>query len=177
MDAKIAEKHEQYAACVLEHQSQLRVYLRSLAVAPDWVDDIAQEALLVAYREWESFDPTRDFGKWVRGIAANIVRNEIRKDARRKRILHTGLSQFLLDRQESLDATPEPARLAAVRQCVEQLPPKSRQMVHGTYRDGYSATELAPRVDMAPAAVRQALVRIRRRLKECIESRLGEEAP
>lgn len=177
MDAKNLIKHEQYAACVREHQSQLRIFLRSLAVDPDWVDDIAQEALLVAYREWESFDPSRDFGKWVRGIAANIVRNEIRKEARRKRILHNGLSQFLIDRQEQLEAESEPARLAAVRQCVDQLPDKSRQVVQGTYRDGYSATELAPRVDMAPAAVRQALVRIRRRLKECVEARLGEESP
>ena len=71
---------------VVEHHVQLRAFVRSLAVDPDWVDDIAQESFLTAYREWKSFDSTRDFGKWLRGIAANIVRNELRKDARRQRI-------------------------------------------------------------------------------------------
>ena len=69
-----------------------------MAVDPDWVDDIAQEAFLIAYREWDSFDQSRDFGKWLRGIAGNLIRNEIRKDARRQRILHTGLTEILLRR-------------------------------------------------------------------------------
>jgi DNA-directed RNA polymerase specialized sigma24 family protein len=49
--------------------------VRSLGVDLDWVDDIAQEAFVTAYRQWESFDLEQDFGKWPRRIAAIVVRN------------------------------------------------------------------------------------------------------
>ena len=48
---------------VLEHHVQVRAFGRSLGVEPEWVDDIAQEAFLTAYRDWKTFDSTRDFGK------------------------------------------------------------------------------------------------------------------
>ena len=76
----------EFESLVVEHHVRVRAFVRSLGVAPDWVDDIAQEAFLTAYREWDSYDTSRDFGKWLRGIAANIVRNEIRKDARVREI-------------------------------------------------------------------------------------------
>jgi len=70
---------------VLEHHVQVRAFGRSLGVEPEWVDDIAQEAFLTAYREWKTFDSTRGFGKWLRVIAANSVRDELGKNARRQR--------------------------------------------------------------------------------------------
>ncbi len=73
---------------VLEHHVQVRAFGRSLGVEPEWVDDIAQEAFLTAYRDWKTFDP-RGFGKWLRGIAANSVRDELGKNARRQRILRS----------------------------------------------------------------------------------------
>ena len=68
---------------VFEHHVQVRAFGRSLGVEPEWVDDIAQEAFLTAYRDWKTFDP-RGFGKWLRGIAANSVRDELGKNARRQ---------------------------------------------------------------------------------------------
>jgi RNA polymerase sigma-70 factor (ECF subfamily) len=56
-----------------------------------------------------------------------------------------------------------------LRDCVEQLAPKSRQLVSGRYDDGWKAPDLAAHLNMTPAAVRQALVRIRLQLKRCIE--------
>ena len=86
MEDDLEISQTQFEALVLQHHVRLRVFVRSLGVDSDWVDDIAQEACLTAFRQWQSFDQTRDFGKWVRGIAANIVRNEVRKDSRRQRI-------------------------------------------------------------------------------------------
>ena len=93
---------------VVEHHVQVRAFVRSLGVDPDWVDDIAQEAFLTAYREWKTFDSTRDFGKWLRGIAANIVRNELRKDARRQRILRSELVELFIERAAVSREHPEP---------------------------------------------------------------------
>jgi RNA polymerase sigma-70 factor (ECF subfamily) len=83
---------------VIEQHVSVRALVRSLGVDADWVDDLAQEVFLTAYGLWSSFEETRDFGRWVRGIAATLFRNEIREDSWRRRILHRELTDILLSR-------------------------------------------------------------------------------
>lgn len=160
-----------FEALVIEHHVRLRAFVRSLGVDPDWVDDLAQEAFLSAYRDWESFDESRDFGRWIRAIALNIVRNEIRKDARRRRILHTELTELLLRRQPEPVEQSEPLAVDAIRACLDELAPASRRVMLGRYRDGETALQLAERLGTTAANVRQMLVRLRRQVKRCVETR------
>lgn len=168
-------KEAEFARLVAEQHQQLRSFVRALGVDADWVDDLAQEAFLVAWREQDSFDQQRDLGKWLRGIARNLVRNELRKQARQQRLLHEGLTQLLVDasQQDSTDAWAQ-CRMPALRDCVEQLPPKSRQLVAGRYGDGWKAPDLADHFGMTAAAVRQALGRIRAQLRSCVDLRAQE---
>ena len=172
MDAASDNRRSAYEALVIEHHVRVRAFVRSVGADPDWVDDIAQEAFLTAYREFDSFDASRDFGKWVRGIAANIVRNEIRKDARRQRILHTELAELLLKRYAATTEQVKPVAIEAVRRCVKELAPKSRQVVRGRYHDGLAAPQLAEQLGLSAANVRQMLVRIRRQIRQCVELKL-----
>ena len=71
-------------------------------------------------------------------------------------------------------ANSEPYRMSALRDCVEQLAPKSRQIVAGRYSDGWKAPDLADHLGMTPGAVRQALMRIREQLEQCIELQMAE---
>ena len=175
MEGHKGEISPEFTQLVAEQHRQLRSFVRTLGVDPEWVDDLAQEVFLVAWRELDSFDPERDIGKWLRGIARNLVRNELRKDQRRKRILHQRLSELLVRSQDDRKATDwEQFRMSALRDCVEQLAPKSRQIVAGRYGDGWKAPDLADHLGMTAAAVRQALMRIRKQLKQCIELQTAE---
>lgn len=161
----------EFTQLVVEQHQQLRSFVRSLGVDPDWVDDIAQETFLVAWRERDSFEQQRDYGKWLRGIARNLIRNELRKQERHKRLLHQGLMKLLLSAAEA-EPAPESwvaSRISTLRDCVEKLAPKSRKLVAGRYGDGWKAPDLADHFGMTPAAVRKALARIRQQLKECID--------
>ena len=169
------KKQRNFEAIVLEHHVRVRAFVRSLGVEPDWVDDIAQEAFMTAYRDWDSFDQSRDFGKWVRSIAANIVRNEIRKHARRQRILHSDLASLLLNRQDTQERN-EPLTIEAVRACLKELSPTSLSVIQGRYRDGLSAPQLADKLNRSAANIRQMLLRIRRQIRQCVELRLVREA-
>jgi RNA polymerase sigma-70 factor, ECF subfamily len=172
MESGNRRHRERFESLVVDHHVQLRAFVRSLAVDPDWVDDVAQETFLTAYREWKSFDNSRDFGKWLRGIAANIVRNELRKDARRQRILHTELAELLLDRQRDDRSETEPISIDTVRDCLEKLTARNRELVRARYRDGDTAERLAERFELSAANVRQLLARARIQIKQCIELRL-----
>lgn len=173
MTKKNNRKRAAFAEFVREHQASLRSFLRVLGVRADSVDDLAQETFLTAYRELESFDEDRDFGKWLRGIARNLVRNETRKSARRCRILDGELTDHLLAEAEKDASEPpfEESDFHALRDCLEQLPEKSRRLVAGRYADEWNASFLADQFQMSATAVRLALMRIRGRLKTCIEKR------
>jgi RNA polymerase sigma-70 factor (ECF subfamily) len=164
----------EFIQLVLEQNQQLRSFVRALGVDPDWVDDLAQETFLVAWRERDSFDNRQDYGKWLRGIARNLVRNELRKQKRHERLLHKGLTELLLSASEFAESAPSTetwgdCQVSILRDCVEKLAPKSRKLVAGRYGDGWKAPDLADHFGMTSAAVRKALVRIREQLKECIE--------
>jgi RNA polymerase sigma-70 factor (ECF subfamily) len=176
MDGNHENLRLEFEALVIEHHVRLRAFVRSLGVDPDWVDDVAQEAFLTAYRQWDSFDTARDFGKWVRGIAANIVRNETRKEARRQRILNAELAEILLCRYAESRDRQEPLSIDAIRQCVSELAPRSQQALQGRYRDGLSAPQVAERLKTTAANVRQILARARRQVRDCVELRTLKEA-
>jgi len=151
---------------------RVRAFVRSLGVDSDWVDDIAQEAFLTAYDQWDSFDSKRDFGKWVRGIAANIVRNEIRKAARRRRILDASLSEILEGLYRNTQDRAEPLSIEAIRSCLDRLKPERRRLIQERYRDGLSAPRIAEIHGQSAANIRQLLTRTRQELRSCLVARM-----
>ncbi len=169
---------ETFIEYVRENHAGLRGFVRSLGVMPMWVDDIAQEAFVIAYERLEEFDPERDFGAWVRGIARNLVINERRKDARRKRILADNLTDILV-RSSSVPETEAEelgdrgaAKVAALRQCLMELPAKSRALIQARYEEEESAPDMADRFEMKAPAVRKALERVREALRKCMDEKM-----
>ena len=161
---------------VREHQAGLRAYIRALGAQDAWVDDLAQEAFLVAYRRHGHFEAGADFGRWLRGIARNLVLNERRKSARRSRLLQESIVDVLSDEGESAPvAQPAVASvLQAMADCVSWLPPRSRELLERRYAESTDATTLARSLQLSAAAVRQTLVRTRAAVRRCIEGKLGE---
>ncbi len=170
----MTNKNRAFTGFVEQHQASLRAYVRVIGVAASSVDDIAQEAFLVAFRELERFDSDEDFGKWLRGIARNIVRNEMRKNARQSRIMNHSLTEHLISEAESASKVTsfEDKEFAALRDCLESLPKKSRQMISMRYVDEWNASVLADQFGMTATAVRLALMRVRAKLKVCMDQRL-----
>jgi RNA polymerase sigma-70 factor (ECF subfamily) len=161
---------------VREHQAGLRAYIRALGTQDAWVDDLAQEAFLVAYRRLGHFEDGADFGRWLRGIARNLVLNERRKTARRSRLLHESISEVLATEDAVVPTAEIPVAglLQAMAGCVAQLPARSRELLERRYAENTDATVLARAFQLSAAAVRQTLVRTRAAVRRCIESKLGE---
>jgi len=167
------QKRRAFAEFVREHQASLRGFLRVIGVKADSVDDLAQETFLAAFRELDRFDAEQDFGKWLRGIARNLARNEMRKSARRGRITDGELTEHLLAEAERDPGACEFEEhdFRSLRDCLEELPEKSRRLVIGRYADEWKAPFLADQFEMSATAVRLALMRIRRQLRACMEKR------
>ena len=170
------EKLEAFSELVREHQAGLRAFIRALGVEADWVDDLAQETFVVAFQKQGQFEGGKDFSRWLRGIARNLVANERRKEARRARILHGPFTDMLLEDQVSEtpeDATDTSRLMEAMNDCIGQLPERSRELLHKRYGGNANASTLAGLFKMSPDAVRQSLMRIRVWVKQCIEKKLA----
>lgn len=167
---------EGFDLLVREHQAGLRAYIRALGAQDAWVDDLAQETFLVAYRRIEHFRTGADFGCWLRGVARNLVLNERRKTARRSRLLHESILDVLMDAENSEALPPASAGqvIEAMTDCVAQLPLRSREILQRRYAGSADAPTLARAFQLSSAAVRQTLVRTRAAVRRCIEDKLGE---
>jgi RNA polymerase sigma-70 factor, ECF subfamily len=168
---------ERFEAIVAEHQGWVRAYLRSLGVDGLWVDDVAQEVFLTAFRRWAEYQPDRPLGAWLRGIAKHLAVAERRRSGRRARVISTRLTEALA----AVDDDPEqPAHAgdelhAALARCLDRLPPRARELLHQRYAEELDAAQIAAaQGDGANAnAIRQTLHRLRDNLRRCLAARLG----
>ena len=166
--------HDRFAVLVAEHQAWLRAYVRTLGVAAENVDDVAQEVFLVAYRRYGEYDPERPFAAWLKGIAKLLAANERRRHQRRGRVIEPGLADALA----AIDEMDEPAddialAVSHLHDCLNQLPDRSRELLRLRYEDELDANALGARLGRDGNAVRQALFRVRELVRRCVEGRLS----
>ncbi|WP_193211933.1 sigma-70 family RNA polymerase sigma factor [Luteolibacter marinus] len=169
------EKDRQIEKVVRNHHSGLRYFIRALGVNQAWVDDLAQEAFLVAHRKWDELDDPENAGMWLRKIARNLVMNELTKSGRRQRLLDEKVSGLLIE-TESSDPAPgviedREIRHDALRECLGKLPRHVRQIVDARYYHDKRAGDIGEEMSMSPAAVRKALFLARKTLAGCLAAK------
>src|SRR4051812_22338287 len=160
---------------VQREQSRLRCSIRALGVRAEAVDDIAQEAVVIALTKLEEFDRSCDFGLWVRQIARRLVANERRKESRRSLILSGRVTDHLLElaagQSSGGESQEREEELTALRQCLAELPKRDRELLQQRYFEDLSPGAIGSRLGFTSNQVRQMLLRLRRALLECIERR------
>lgn len=136
-------------------------------------EDLTQEAFITAYRRLDSFDLSEPFRPWLLGIAANLLRNELRRRSREDARLEL-YSQYLdsMSREASMSASSE-AMADALGKCRKQLTETASAAIRGRYEEGLGLESLANRLQRSVTATRQLLYRTRMSLRECIEAQLA----
>lgn len=163
--------HDRFTLLVAEHQGWLRAYIRTLGVSAASVDDVAQEAFLVAYRRFGDYDAERPFAAWLKGIAKLLAANERRRQQGRGRLVEPSLAGALaaIDEAEAEDAWP--VTVDHLRACLDLLPEHARELLQLRYGEDLDASALGERLGRDGNAVRQALFRVREVVRRCLEGR------
>ena len=145
---------------------QLVRYLTRRLGDRDWAEEVAQETFLRALRQ----DHIENERAWLFAVATNLVRDEARKDARRRRHL-----ALLAERERAEDSVePEPTTLeraqeaAMARRAVDALAERDRLALL-MREEGLSYDEIAVALDLSPGSVGTTLSRARRRLVQVYE--------
>jgi RNA polymerase sigma-70 factor (ECF subfamily) len=150
-----------------EYHEPLVRYLTRRLGDRDWADEVAQETFLRAMRQ-ESIVSER---AWLFAVATNLVRDEARKDARRRHRLE------LLREQARAEEAVEPEPLAIERAQEAALARKALEMLAERDREallmreeGLDYTEIASALKLSITSVGTTLARARRRLVDAYES-------
>jgi RNA polymerase sigma-70 factor (ECF subfamily) len=127
----------------------------------DLADEAVQEAWLTAVRRVRSFDPTQgSFAGWLRGIAANVLRNQLRARLHRR-------SQSLNGHLPAPDAERARREQAErVAQALGRLPDHYEAVLRAKYLDGQSVADIAAASGDTPKAVESLLTRARQAFRE-----------
>lgn len=121
-------------------------------------EDIAQEALLKAHREWGRISRYDKPGAWVRRVAINLATSNLRRlDAERRALAR-------LKGRRSLDAPPP--EVDGFWTLVRQLPPRQAAAVALHYLDDLSVAEVAAVLECAEGTAKAHLHKARLTLSE-----------
>lgn len=162
-----------YAGIVRAHQAEV---FRVVAFALRDLDgsaDLVQQAFVDAFVALDRFEDGRDFGAWVRGIARNLVRQELRRRGREGR-RYSAYREHLevVASVEQGDAREEALR-AALGRCRDKLAEPAQRALALRYEQGHAFEDVARALDRTVAASRQLLQRVRLSLRACIEREMA----
>jgi len=158
----------------------LRAFLASRLHQMQDVDDLAQEVFIIAYRKLPEFEPGRDFGVWLRGIARNKLKQHFERITRQATSLELFRSEVMeIDRMaeeiEALAENTQSAQMMAMVQCIAKLPDRMRMVVRGRL-DGEKAASMAEESGLSVDAIYQIQHRSLDWLRDCIGKELAHAA-
>jgi RNA polymerase sigma-70 factor, ECF subfamily len=166
---------EQFVQQLTGSQTRLFGYVYSLLGDHNRAADVVQETNLVLWRKIEEFDPSRQFLPWAFAVARFQVMAHLRDHKRDRLLLDAELAEALsgeVQRQvEQIDTVR-----AALRACLQLLPPANRELVEHRYVRGMSLANVAAATDRTVGAIKIALLRIRRQLADCVQERIAAES-
>lgn len=168
---------ESFIRSLTESQNRLHGYIYSLLGNWHAADDVLQECNLVLWRKFSEFRADGDFLAWAFGIARFQVMAHLRDRHREEKRLLLPELVDLLHHELTQSAAHAEVRMGTLRQCLERLPPKSRSLIDLRYFRNLSMEEISGQIRFSLSATKVALLRVRRALKECMESRREDGAP
>jgi RNA polymerase sigma-70 factor (ECF subfamily) len=146
------------------HQPLVRYLTRRLGDR-DWAEEIAQETFVRALRQTD----LQNERAWLFAVATNLVRDEARKDSRRRR--HLELLAAEARAEEAVEPVNELERAeerALARKAIDALGERDREALL-MKEEGLNYEEIAMALELSVASVGTTLSRARRRLVEAYE--------
>jgi len=154
------------------HDGLVRYLTRRLGDR-DWAEEVAQETFVRALRQ----DHIASERSWLYAVATNLVRDEARKDERRRRHLQL----LAAEAREAEREDPGPSALeraqeaARARRALDALAERDRAALL-MREEGLDYGEIAAALELSVGSVGTTLARARRRLAEAYEAMETEQA-
>lgn len=171
-DAKLVEDslagdRRAFGLLVERHRASVTRLLRAMFGNVVGVEDLVQDSFLRAYLDLERLRDRARFGAWVRSIAVNLARMELRSG----RLLFISWKASAPQLGRSPDSSPEALAehrewARRIRQAIAALPPAEREAIREVYLNELSHREAARELGTSVGAIKVRVHRGRRRLRQ-----------
>jgi RNA polymerase sigma-70 factor (ECF subfamily) len=157
-----------------KHHGEIYAYLLRMLREPELAADLAQDAFVKAYRNYESLEKPENARAWLYQIAHRVALDELR---RRK------IVRFLPWTGESRGAAPSAEHLAMdlrlssdLQRALERIPERQRAALLLAELHDLTGLELAEALGVSHVAARALLTRARQSLREALAEERAAEA-
>jgi RNA polymerase sigma-70 factor, ECF subfamily len=132
----------------------------------DWADEVIQETWLTAVRRIRRFDPAAgSFLAWLRGIAVNVLRNQLRGRTRLLKREQPGLGR-LEPAVVPVPVTEQDEQNRRIAATLDALPDRQEAVLRAKYLDSLSVAEIAAMWNETPKAIESLLNRARQAFRD-----------
>lgn len=164
---------EAFIRALTESQAALRGYCQAALGHADEAKEALQRTSIVLWRKCGDWNPATDFLPWAITVAKfevlGVVRDRNRLQARF--VFDPDVVDLMSD-EASQDTNTASPRAEALEFCLGRLSDSNRESLSAYYVHGRSILEIAGASGKGTGAVKVMLLRLRGKLRECIEGRL-----
>lgn len=172
------DRKSQLVDLFLSHKDIVLGCARYFAPSPDVAADIVQQVFVEFIEHAERWNLDSDITPLLKRLTRNIAYEHLRQyyrhsaEAMQKIAEYVGhVAETSVERESD---TLFRDQIDALRECVANLPEKSKALIERHYRDGKTIRTLAESEGANENSLSQALCRIRIKLRKCIETKTGE---
>ncbi len=130
-------------------------------------EELAQEALIRAYRSWSKVSAYDKPGAWLRRIAINLATSHVR----RRIVEAKALAKIAMQANSSVEAHPEEDE--SLWRAVRRLPARQRQSFVLHYVDDLPVAEIAEVLEIGETTVKTHLQRAREAVQRSLTAERG----
>jgi RNA polymerase sigma factor (sigma-70 family) len=138
-------------------------------------ENVVQQTFIRAYERLGDFRRGQEFGSWIKAIARNQVRDELKKSSRERGRMALYREYVLAKLSAGEQGERSEVMLAeALAHCRRKLPTTAARAIELRYDQDLPFEEVATALGRTAEATRQIVTRARMALKQCIQKRLAE---
>ena len=170
-----AHQIQELELLLCKQKSRLTHFVRKNLRRDDFVEDIVQQAHMIAFRSWARFRGESKPETWLFGIALNLVKNFRCRDTSHLYDDCEDFEEDLVYIPADSSCEPEEAlmrqeRVEELKTAIDHLPAKMQHVVQLVLLEGFSYQDAADELELPIGTVRSRLSRARDILRDEVEA-------
>ena len=167
------ERYEAFVRLLMKHEPRVRSFLRGLL--PTWhdVEEVAQEASLIAWRKFDDFEEGTSFGGWLLTIARFEALKYRRRVARSPLVFVDEVWDLLAEEASGDDVRQ--IRREHLEVCLGKLESSKRDLLLKVHTPGVVMREVALQSGKSEQAFYKIIQRMRAALLDCVSTAIAGE--
>jgi RNA polymerase sigma factor (sigma-70 family) len=164
----IQGEREAFAQLIVATHLEVRLFVSARVVSAELIEEVVQSTYVTAFEVLNTYVGPGSLLAWLKGIAHNRLRQELRHRSRQQGLECSALETLLQDQRREEDISDDDNRTQRLNECLGKLPPRARLLIERRYVDNHGLARLAQQFKQSTGALAVYLHRVRTDLRRCM---------